>query len=464
MTAAESPYALIVADLLHEQIASARSDPQATAAPIQAMARIVRSVEAAARARGVPPEEIERALANRTIGDIDLRRIIEHSPAVEYRALADELGVAMPGETVNGYVADGERYRALRERMMDHEQALLARGYDVHMYDLAGVGNPILREDLAADLTEEWDLPAAPDRIVLATGSLDALDKVMRGLRATRWAGEPVEMIFPVPCFMVVEWCARSHSIGIVRVRTDAAARYKLTADDLQRTLDEHPHARALYLTLSNNPTAFSYSPEELRELASIAATRPELLIFADMAYTGTGDLAEERARVAALHAVSPAQVQTFWSLSKVWSMTGDRFGWACLSDAALASQVSISWMNSIASLPGEWQLRFMAVRELLRGHPEIRVRLSDLYALRRRALNAQLTDMNDESAIFAVVNADDGGTIYNWSQLAPGQDALSLLAATGIAGVPGSAFGYSDDLIRLSVGIVPVPGWESFV
>ena len=41
------------------------------------------------------------------------------------------------------------------------------------------------------------------------------------------------------------------------------------------------------------------------------------------------------------------------------------------------------------------------------------------------------------------------------------GEDAFSLFEKTGIAGVPGSGFGYSDDYIRFSIGVIPVPSFE---
>ena len=42
--------------------------------------------------------------------------------------------------------------------------------------------------------------------------------------------------------------------------------------------------------------------------------------------------------------------------------------------------------------------------------------------------------------------------------QLRPGEDAFSLFEKTGIAGVPGSGFGYTDDYVRFSIGVIPVP------
>ena len=46
------------------------------------------------------------------------------------------------------------------------------------------------------------------------------------------------------------------------------------------------------------------------------------------------------------------------WSLSKVYTMTGDRFGWVSVGDPSLTPLLRISWMNSSATLPAEWQLR----------------------------------------------------------------------------------------------------------
>ena len=47
---------------------------------------------------------------------------------------------------------------------------------------------------------------------------------------------------------------------------------------------------RLLYLTVSNNPTAFSYSPDEIRELyRAIIEDGREIAVLADLAYIGTG-------------------------------------------------------------------------------------------------------------------------------------------------------------------------------
>ena len=454
--------------LLRQEYAAREGlDPQAELAPIRAMARMVAATEAECAARGYDPRIVRQEVVNRTIGDVNVRKIEEHDGAWDYRSLADDLGVALPYENINGYTASGKTYLALRKRMMLFEEALLARGWDLHMYDLAGVGNPLLRDWIAREQECVWGVSYSPEQIFLSTGSLDALDKSLRGLRVTRWAGPAgaVTLLFPTPSFSVPEWQARTWGINVVHVPTRPEDHYKLTPDELLAALQQHPETRGIYLILSNNPSAFSYSPEELRSLLAVIDAHPDMLVLADMAYTGTGPMDDERARVRAFVDMAMLPRTLFcWSLSKVYTMTGDRFGWVSVGDPELAPLLRVSWMNGSATLPAEWQLRFMAFFEHIQRHPELRDKVSALYALRRKALIHQLQTLNNEYQLFQRINLDDGGTIYNWSQCNVGQDVFSVFARTGIAGVPGTAFGYGADHVRFSVGIEPVPGWERFV
>jgi aspartate/methionine/tyrosine aminotransferase len=79
------------------------------------------------------------------------------------------------------------------------------------------------------------------------------------------------------------------------------------------------------------------------------------------------------------------------------------------------------------------------------------------LYTLRRDHLRGQLLEMNAVYHLFEEIGVDDHTAIYNWSKLKPGEDALSVFEKTGVAGVPGSAFGYDDQYIRFSVGFIPI-------
>lgn len=445
--------------------ASERAQPLVAsgAAPIRVMARMVNDVIAECRARNIPSDIVAEQVINRTIGDIDVRRISAEDDGDEFVTIADEMGLALPGEVIGGYKASGERARWIHQRMMDLELELLARHIDLRIYDIAGVGVLPLREHIAQHIARQWDIQFDPATIYASLGSLDALGKFFQGLMSSlRKPGEPhpqFSIIFPAPGFNVPEWQANNIGIRTQRVTTCAGDRFQITPRALAQALDAAPDARALYLTVANNPTAFAFSPEELGALYDLLDERgSDLLVVADLAYIGTGDPAEDRARMQAL-ATPGRRERTVYcgSFSKSHTLTGDRFGWIAFGSPAVAQRVAAGWTNTTASLPADWQLRYMATMELFAAHPEIQEKLRRLYALRRGRLVTQLRALNERQPLFATINMDDGGTVYNWSQLALGEDVFSLFVRTGIAGVPGGAFGFSDDYIRLSIGCIPV-------
>jgi aspartate/methionine/tyrosine aminotransferase len=436
------------------------------AAPIRVMARMVQEITREARARGVPEEVLATGVVNRTIGDVDLRRVSATDDGPEFVSLADDMGLALPDEVIGGRRATGDTYRWIHARMLEVERALLARGFDLRMYDLLGVGNPILRELLAQGEHEDYGITLDWQNVYLSLGALDGLDKFWRGWsHSLRQRGiTRMGVIFPAPSFNVPEWQAVSLGYRLHRLTTRPEDHFKVTPAMLQAALDENDDLRAFYLTVSNNPTAFAYSYEELRALFAVVrranAAGRELLVLADLAYVGTGDPARDRRRMRAFgDAGVLAQTVLVHSFSKTHTLTGDRCGWIGFSDPKLAAAVNTGWINTVASLPAEWQLRYTAYVQLFRERPALGERIRALYAHRRARFIAQLRRLNAERPLFAQVNMDDGGTVYNWSQLAPGEDVFSLFVQSGIAGVPGGGFGYRDDFVRFSIGCVPVAG-----
>jgi aspartate/methionine/tyrosine aminotransferase len=451
--------------LRDEACETARPKVTAGAAPIRVMASMVAHLEVACREQEIPREIVATEVVNRTIGDVDVRRISARDDGPEYVTLADEMGLALPGEVIDGYRASGKRYRWLREQMMHFERELLRRHFDLRVYELSGTGNPYLREMLADYAPRLWGFTLPHAQIYLSLGSLDGLDKFFRGFAVNRrqMGAESTAVIFPAPGFNVPEWQARSVGLRIHRIQTLPAASFKVTPDQLREALAENPDIQAFYLTVSSNPTAFAYTPAELSALFDVllAADR-EVLVLADLAYIGTGDPAADRARMQAFNRPEVlARSVLFSSFSKTHTLTGDRQGWVGFGDPSIASQTITGWVNTMASLPADWQLRYMANVRLFSDHPEIEERIRALYRHRRGRLVRQLQHLNGQHHIFAHINLDDGGTVYNWSRLNEGDDVFSLFAQTGIAGVPGSAFGYGDEFVRLSVGCIPVPAVE---
>jgi aspartate/methionine/tyrosine aminotransferase len=295
---------------------------------------------------------------------------------------------------------------------------------------------------------------------------MDGIDKVLRGVRHMYRVQNihDVAILFPEPGFGVPEWQARSYGYRLHNFLTLPENNFKLTPAQLDSILQQAPDIHVLYLTITNNPSTFSYTPDELQALHSVLRHHREqghiVYVLADLAYIGTGKPEEDCARMATFAAADVLQHTIFVSsYSKTLSLTGERFGWVTIGDPDVATVLAASWTNSMASLPGEWQLRFMAYYRLFQARPWLVEKLRNLYRLRRKRLIEQLQRIDAEQHLFEQIYLDDDATVYNWSKLRAGEDAFSLFEKTGIAGVPGSGFGYSDEYLRFSIGVIPVPG-----
>jgi aspartate/methionine/tyrosine aminotransferase len=457
----EEQIAFIV-QLRKEVVEKYRPIYQASTSPIRVMARMVAEAQSNARKAGISPEIIAREIINRTIGDVNVRTITEKIDGVDYSTIGEELGIVLPGETIAGRVSDGRVHHELNRREEEIERRLLNDyGWDLRIYDVFGVGNPYLREKLAARFEKEWGIPADSNQTFLSVGALDALNKAILsfGYHLKKKYGNPITFAFPAPGFAVVNWQAEMAGVKLMLLKTTEENGFKLTYAQMKQALADDPDLRVLYFTVSNNPTAFSYSPQEIREVyRAIEEDGRELAVLADLAYMGTGDAEADRARMAALNTPFTLDRTLFInSLSKVFTLTGDRCGWVSLQNAGWADFMRAAWNNTTAGLPAEWQLRFTAYVEMFEERPEIQEKIKSLYYLRREHFRKQLTELNTERNLFEEIGLDDHTTIYNWSKLKPGEDALSLFEQTGIAGVSGNAFGYSGQYIRFSVGFIPI-------
>ncbi len=433
-----------------------------TASPIRMMARMVKEVQSEALKAGISPEILAHEVINRTIGDVNVRMITEKIDGVDYTTIGEDLGLILPGEEIGGRISTGETHHALNELKDDIERRLLVEyDWDIRVYDVFGVGNPLLREKLAARFTDMWGLPVLVDQTFISIGALDALYKCILSLSYffKKKYGKPATFGFPSPSFAVVNWQVEMSGLKLMNIKTSEETNFTLTYEQMKRALADDPELRLLYLTVSNNPTAFSYTPEQIHAIyRAIEEDGRDFAVLADLAYVGTGIEAEDKARMDAFNTPEILHRTLFVnSLSKVFTLTGDRCGWVSFQNPEWSDLLRATWNNTTAGLPAEWQLSFTAYIEWFDQHPEIQEKIKTLYNLRREHFRKQLHELNDKYDLFDEIGLDDHATIYNWSKLKPGQDALSLFEKTGIAGVSGGAFGYSNTYIRFSVGFISI-------
>src|SRR5437016_10648246 len=211
--------------LRHQLLLHYRPILQQGAGPIRVMARMVAELERQCRELNIADEVMQTEIVNRTIGDVNLRLVTEcvgepGGPG-DYRMLAEELGIALPGENINGYVASGETYLWLRDQMLECERLLLSEGFDLRIYDILAVGNPILRSWLAEEM-QRWGISVTREQVYLGLGAMDSINKVFCGLsQMYREQGlTDVAVLFPEPGFNLPEGEARSYGDRVHHIHT----------------------------------------------------------------------------------------------------------------------------------------------------------------------------------------------------------------------------------------------------
>src|SRR5436305_12581095 len=412
---------IILQQLRHELLLQYRPILQQGAGPIRVMARMVAELERRCRELHITEEVMQEEIVNRTIGDVNLRLITEcegepGGPG-DYRMLAEELGIALPNEDINGYVAPGETYRWLRNQMLECERLLLSEGFDLRIYDILAVGNPILRGWLAEEM-QHWGISVTTEQVYLGLGAMDSINKVLCGLsQMYREQGiTDAAVPFPQPGFNIPEWLARSYGYRLLNYQTAPEDPFQLTASQLEELLENDSHICIIYLTVTNNPTTFAYSPAELDAIHAVVSryneAGREIFILADLAYIGTGKPEEDQARMATFTSPDVLQHCIFVnSFSKAYTLTGERFGWVTMGHAPLAAAIASGWSNSMASLPADWQLRSMAYIRLIRERPWLGEKLRASYRLRRQRFIAELQAIDKNLHLFAHIFVDDDAT-----------------------------------------------------
>lgn len=140
-------------------------------------------------------------------------------------------------------------------------------------------GLPALREAIAEchRTTDQLDIQA--DGVLVGPGS-----KELMFLVQLVYYGE---IILRTPCWVSYLPQARILGRRISLIHTSFDAQWKITAEQLQKSLDivaDHSRPRLLVLNYPSNPTGHTYSAEELKELAEVAREF-EVIILSDEIY-----------------------------------------------------------------------------------------------------------------------------------------------------------------------------------
>ncbi len=303
-------------------------------------------------------------------------------------------------------------------------------------------GLPELREAVADFHRRTDGVEARAEDVLIGPGS-----KELMFLAQLVFYGE---VILVPPCWVSYWPQARILGRRLSRIHATWTSNWKTNAAQLRESFERvgDPHRpRLLILNYPSNPTGDTYSADELREIAEVAR-RYEVIVLSDEIY-GQLHFAGQHVSIARFY---PEGTIISSGLSKWCGAGGWRVGtftfphnlaWLCRSMAAVASET-----YSAVSAP----IQHAAV-EAFRGGPEIERYLTHA----RRILRALGEHCANTLAGAGLRVRLPAGAFYLFPDFTPLAECLAargitngkalcdrMLEETGVAAIPGAAFGRS--------------------
>ncbi|TKI05959.1 pyridoxal phosphate-dependent aminotransferase [Martelella alba] len=183
-------------------------------------------------------------------------------------------------------------------------------------------GTVELKQAVIGKFRRENDLDYRPEEVIAGSG---AKQLIFNAFLATISPGD--EVIIPAPYWVSYPDMAALAEGEARIVPCGEQSGWKLNAADLANAIT--PRTRWLILNSPNNPTGAVYSRAQLRALAEVLLSAPQVLILADDIYEHIRHDTDDFVTLAQVEPRLRARTLTVNGLSKGYSMTGWRIGYA---------------------------------------------------------------------------------------------------------------------------------------
>ncbi|MDO8426641.1 MAG: pyridoxal phosphate-dependent aminotransferase [Deltaproteobacteria bacterium] len=237
-------------------------------------------------------------------------------------------------------------------------------------------------------------------------------------------------------------------------VRTSESEGFKMSVEAFKAGIS--PEAKAVVINSPSNPTGAAYTTDELRAIAE-AALKNDLLIVSDEIYEKLAYDGFKTASIASISDEVKRSTVVLNGVSKAYSMTGWRIGYAAGPKEIIKAMTNIqSQSTSNPTSISQW-----AAVEALNGSQESISKMLKEFEKRRNAIVEGLNAIKNVSCIrpqgafyvFANVSKSYGKKFKDRVIKGSVDMANYLLDEAGVAVVPGAPFG-DDSFVRLSYAI----------
>ncbi len=305
-------------------------------------------------------------------------------------------------------------------------------------------GDPAARQAIADKLRNDNAINCGPDDIVITTGGKHA---IYLALQCLVDADRGAQVLVPTPAWLSYRPMIELAGGEVVEILGSVDNDFKIIAQQLQDAITDR--SVALIINSPSNPCGTMYSPDELRELATVIERHPQLTVISDEIYEKLIFGGVDHFSIGSVQAIAD-RVITINGLSKAYAMTGWRIGYACApgNDSDMA--------RAIAKLQGQMTSHitsfcYAAIVEALTNAADDVERMRQEFAGRAVIIHERLTAMPgircpkptgafyvfpDISATFG--KRSGGGRLIDSAV----SFAEALLEEANVAVVPGDDFG----------------------
>jgi len=296
-------------------------------------------------------------------------------------------------------------------------------------------GAPGLKRAIQAKLRRENKLEYDTDQILVSNGAKQSCFNLCHALLE-----EGSEVVVPAPYWVSYPDMARLAGAEPVFVHTGAREHFRMTAEQLAAAIT--PATRLLIVNSPGNPTGAAYSQEELAALGDVLAEHPKVIVLSDEIYEHIHWAAQPFASFAAACPDLFERTVTVNGMSKGYAMSGWRIGYAAGPTELIRAMTTIQGQSTTSAST----ISQAAALAALEGDQSSIGEMQARFRARHDRIHTQL------AAIEGIECPTGDGAFYLFPNIEAvlqrkglGDDIAfcgALLESTGVALVPGTAFG----------------------
>jgi aspartate aminotransferase len=301
-----------------------------------------------------------------------------------------------------------------------------------------------LKKAIINKLARDNQLTYQPDQIIVSCGAKHSFYNLFAALLNT-----DDEVIIPAPYWVSYPDMVKLCDGVPVIVNTDIDQQFKLIPSQLEAAMTSK--TRIVVLNSPSNPTGVAYTKTELNALGAVLLKYPHVLIASDDIYEHTYWAKEPFCNIIMACPKLYENTVIINGASKAYAMTGWRIGYAAGPNKVIGSMKKIQSQST----SNPTSISQVAVEAGLNGDQSCIKTMTDAYKERHDFI------LNELRKIPGVQCLPSDGTFYSFpcvKDIITQADHISndieladyLLNETGIAVVPGTAFG-APGYIRLS-------------